>query len=223
LTGGARIAELVALDRGERVVGLASLDPQAAPLLLGTAAGVVKRVTPGDTPANRDAWEVITLKEGDEVVGAAHATDDDEVVLICTDASLLHFSAGQVRPQGRAAGGMAGIRLATGARVAFAGAVPTGQDAQVVTVAGSSHALAGTQTGAAKVTPFDAYPGKGRATGGVKAHRFRKGEDVLLLAWAGPAPARATGSGGQPIELPEVDPRRDMSGVPLPTVVHAVG
>ena len=62
----------------------------------------------------KDAWDVITLKDGDEVVGAGACTDDDELVLISTDASLLHFSASQVRPQGRAAGGMAGLRLGDG-------------------------------------------------------------------------------------------------------------
>jgi len=224
LSGGVPVGEVVRLERGERAVALASLDPSAPPLALGTAQGTVKRVTPGDVPGNRDAWEVVTLKDGDEVVGAAPAAEDDELVFVASDASLLHFPASSVRPQGRPAGGMAGIRLAAGAfAVAFA-VVPAGTSgALVVTVAGSSAALPGTQAGTAKVTPLDAYPGKGRATGGVRAHRFLKGEDVLLLAWVGPAPARAVGSGGQAVPLPEVDPRRDMSGAALPAPVHAVG
>jgi len=144
---------------------------------------------------------------------------------VSTDASLLHFDAASVRPQGRAAGGMAGIRLADGHRVAFFGVVPA--DVRdlgvVVTVAGSADALPGTQTGAAKVTPYELYPGKGRGTGGVRAQRFLKGEDALILAWVGQGPARATGSGGQVAELPEVDQRRDGSGTPLPAPVVAVG
>ncbi|MCL2091007.1 MAG: DNA topoisomerase IV subunit A [Micrococcales bacterium] len=223
LSGGAPVAEVVTLERSEHVVGLASLDPEAAPLLLGTAAGVVKRVTPGDVPANRDSWEVITLKDDDAVVGVAHAADDDEIVLLASDSSLLHFPAAAVRPQGRAAGGMAGIKLGPACRVVFAGSVPTTFPAQVVTVAGSASALPGTQTGTAKVTGLDAYPGKGRATGGVRSHRFLKGEDTLLLAWVGPAPATATSATGQPVPLPEPDPRRDMSGTPLSTPLHAVG
>ncbi|HEY0118778.1 MAG TPA: DNA topoisomerase IV subunit A [Cellulomonas sp.] len=224
LSGGVPVGEVVQLDRGERVVALASLDPAAAPLALGTAQGTVKRVTPGDVPANRDAWEVVGLKEGDEVVGAGPATDDDELVFVASDSSLLRFSASVVRPQGRPAGGMAGIKLGAGVSVTAFAVVPAGSsDALVVTVAGSSSALPGTQAGTAKVTPLDAYPGKGRATGGVRSHRFLKGEDVLILAWVGPAPARAVGSGGQAIPLPDRDPRRDMSGVALPAPVHAVG
>uniref|UniRef100_UPI000A6CE335 DNA gyrase C-terminal beta-propeller domain-containing protein n=1 Tax=Cellulosimicrobium cellulans TaxID=1710 RepID=UPI000A6CE335 len=225
LSGGVPLSEVVALEPGETPVTVVSLDADAPPLALGTAQGVVKRVTPGDVPANRDDWEIIGLRDGDTVVGAAPATDADEVVFLSSDANLLHFEARAVRPQGRPAGGMAGIRLADGQRVAFFGVVPADvRDlATVVTVSGSSDALAGTQTGAAKVTPYELYPGKGRATGGVRAHRFLKGEDTLILAWVGQGPARATGAGGQPVELPEADQRRDGSGTPLASPVAAVG
>ncbi len=223
LSGGVPLAEVVTLEAGERVVGLASLAPDAPTLALGTAQGVVKRVSPGDVPGNKDAWEVIALKQLDEVVGCVEVTDADELVLVASDASLLHFAASSVRPQGRSAGGMAGIKLAAGQRVVHFGAVRPGVDAAVVTIAGTSSALPGTQAGSVKTTPFAAYPGKGRATGGVRAHRFVRGEDALVLAWVGPTPPRATGSGGQPVELPPVDPRRDGSGVALPAPVHAVG
>jgi DNA gyrase subunit A len=225
LSGGVPLGEVVTLLPRERVVGLTSLAPDAPTLALATVQGTVKRVTSGDVPGNRDAWEAISLKDGDEVVGAVPVTDTDELVLLATDASLLHFPASAVRPQGRAAGGMAGIKLAAGQRVVAFGAVSADDapHAVVVTVAGASDALPGTQPGTAKVTPFEAYPGKGRATGGVRAHRFLRNEDALLLAWVGPAPAWATGSAGQPVELPPVDPRRDMSGTPLPAPVHAIG
>ena len=120
---------------------------------------------------------------------------------------------------------MAGVKLAPGARVVHLGVVPRAQqdEAVVVTVAGAADALPGTQAGSAKVTPFSVYPSKGRATGGVRAHRFLRGEDSLLAAWVGPAPARASGSAGQPVELPEVDPRRDGSGQTLAAPVHTLG
>ena len=120
---------------------------------------------------------------------------------------------------------MAGIKLASGARAVHFGVVPAAarESAVVVTLAGSSAALPGTEAGSGKVTPFSQFPGKGRATGGVRAHRFLKGEDTLALAWVGPAPVRATGSGGQAIDLPEIDPRRDGSGTALAAPVHALG
>ena len=132
---------------------------------------------------------MIALKDGDRVVGAVELADDEaDLVFITSDAQLLRFAASSVRPQGRAAGGMAGIRLAGGARVIFFGAVDDGVDARVRHRVGASAALPGTVAGTAKVTPYAEYPAKGRGTGGVRCHRFLRGEDILLYAFAGPAP-----------------------------------
>ena len=225
LAGGGPLSEYVTLDAGERVVALASLTDADAGLALGTASGVVKRVVP-DRPG-KDAWEVISLRDGDEVVGAvdlaAAQADSAELVFVTSDAQLLRFAASAVRPQGRSAGGMAGVRLAGGARAVFFGVVVPGADDVVVTVAGSSSALPGTEAGTAKVTPLTEYPAKGRGTGGVRCHRFLRGEDQLSLAWVGTAPARGTASSGSPVDLPPANGRRDGSGTPLPQPLHAVG
>ncbi len=219
LAGGAPLAEFVSLAPDETVVGLAAPDGAAGGLALGTAAGVVKRVAP-DYPSNATEFEVIALKEGDRVVGAAQlASEDADLVFITSDAQLLRFRAGAVRPQGRAAGGMAGIRLSPGAGAIWFGAVtdeaarqPGEHEAVVVTVAGSSGALPGTAAASVKVTPYRDYPAKGRATGGVRCHRFLKGEDSLILAWAGAGPARAATEAGVPVYLPPAEGRRDGSG-----------
>jgi DNA gyrase subunit A len=72
-----------------------------------------------------------------------------------------------------------------------------------------------TSTGSGvKVTPFADYPAKGRATGGVRAHRFLKGESRLAIAWVGQRPAAATDN-GEPVELPAQDHRRDGSGTAM--------
>jgi DNA gyrase subunit A len=201
-------------------VGLASLDSDG--LALGTEQGVVKRVAP-DYPKNADEFEVIGLKEGDRVVRAVQLDGEDrELVFVTSDAQLLRFAASSVRPQGRAAGGMAGIRLGEGAKVIWFGALDGGLPAVVVTIAGSSTALPGTQVGALKIADFADFPAKGRATGGVRAHRFLKGEDVLLLGCAVPSPAKASGQTGKPLDLPTELGRRDGSGVRLSTPIAAV-
>ncbi len=213
LSGGAPLAAYVDLPRGEEPLTIVSLDPASPGLALGTAEGVVKRVTT-DYPTRPD-WEAIGLKDGDVVVGVAElATGTEDLVFITSDAQLLRFGADAVRPQGRAAGGMAGVRLTPQHRVVFFGAVALGADAVVVTSSGSSSALPGTEPGSLKVTPYTEYPPKGRGTGGVRCHRFLRGEDTLVLAWAGTTPARASGANGVAIELPPATSRRDGSGVP---------
>lgn len=82
-------------------------------LAIGTRNGVIKRWN-REAPTTMDSWPVIDLKDGDEVVFAAVAEDDDRLVFISSDSSLLTFEAKNVRPQGRTAGGMAGIKLARG-------------------------------------------------------------------------------------------------------------
>jgi DNA gyrase subunit A len=198
-----------------------SVSPESAGIALGTAQGVVKRVTT-DYPARPD-FELVSLKDGDEVVGAVElASGTEDLVFITSDAQLLRFGAQAVRPQGRAAGGMAGIKLGSGQRVVFFGAVPPGADGVVVTSSGSSGALPGTEPGSLKVTPYAEYPAKGRATGGVRCHRFLKGEDTLVLAWAGALPARAAAANGVALDLPEATGRRDGSGVPASTAIARI-
>lgn len=223
LGAGSPLAEILLLGKEEKPLALVSLTDDAPSIALATSQGRIKRVKaaiPAKTPA-----EIIKLSNGDAVVGAAPATDSDVLVLISDNAQLLRFEADAVRPQGRSGQGVAGIRLTAGAKVITLGVVPSDDLSAhgVVTIAGASSALPGTVPGSAKVTPLDRYPAKGRGTGGVRSHRFIRDEDSLQLAWVGELPPRAIGSGGQPVDLPDVDERRDGSGVPLPSVVAAIG
>jgi DNA gyrase subunit A len=207
LRGGMAASEVAALPAGEKVVGIAPVvpDEQSPGLAMGTRNGVVKVCSP-EWPVRSDEFEVIGLKDDDEVVGAIWLRDGTEMLtFMASDSSLLRYDANLVRPQGLKGGGMAGIKLAADAHAVFFGAIRTDDDEHgepmVVTSTGQS----------VKVTPFAQYPPKGRATGGVRTHRFLKGENGLALAWVGPRPAGVT-SGGSPVELPEVDLRRDGSG-----------
>jgi DNA gyrase subunit A len=222
LAAGAKIAEYLGItDKKERVLGLVSLESDE-PIALGTRDGVVKRIAAGGYP-NKHDFEVVALKAGDEVVGVAQGPDSDELVFVASDAQLLHFSASSVRPQGVAAGGMAGINLGAGASGLFFGAVAAGADAVVATISTPAETLLGADPGRGKVSAFAEFPGKGRATGGVRSHTFLKGESALALAWVGPAPALAVGSDGAARTLPEVGAKRDASGSPLDGVVASIG
>lgn len=249
VTGGVKAEELLGMTentdpiRGERVIAaidMPSTDDggQLVPLALGTRNGVVKRWN-RESPTTMDSWSVIDLKDDDEVLAAAEARDEDRLVFVSTDSSLLTFEAKNVRPQGRTAGGMAGIRLAEGCSVAAFAVVPDGKvtwnyeegenglfsasGAVVLTVAGDSEALPSTENGAAKVTPLEMYPTKGRGTGGVRSQRFLKGQDTLILAFVGAYPLHASTQSGAPVELPKPDMRRDGSGTDLSAPIAVVG
>jgi DNA gyrase subunit A len=221
LAAGARIGDYLALaNKKERILGLVSLTSQE-PIALGTAQGVVKRVAPG-YPSKPD-FEIIALKPGDEVVGVHQGPETEDLVFVTNDAQLLHFPAAAVRPQGVAAGGMAGMNIAAKAAAIFFGAVDPDGDVVVATVSGSLETLPGTDAGRAKVSALSEFPGKGRATGGVRAHSFLKGEDTLTVAWVGAAPATAVGADGSARTLPDSGAKRDASGSPLDAVVGSIG
>ncbi|GAA3278271.1 DNA topoisomerase (ATP-hydrolyzing) subunit A [Paenarthrobacter aurescens] len=221
LAGGVPAKDFITLLKGETLVAFVPLD---AVLAIGTVQGVVKRVQP-DYPLNREDWEIIALKDKDSVLAVEPAQEDNvDLVFVTRQAQLLRFSASNVRPQGRTAGGMAGIKLGAGDEVIHFGTVRADDPAAVVvTIAGTNGALPGTAPGTAKVTAFEEYPAKGRATGGVRVHRFLKGEDTLLLAWAGHGPAKASSAAGVARALPHEHGRRDGSGVPLSQPVEAIG
>ena len=250
VAGGIPADELIGMTEstdpipGEHVVAAIPMDqrdddgPTPAPLAIGTRAGVVKRWN-REAPTTMDSWSVIDLKDGDSVLFAADAADEDRLVFIASDSSLLTFDAGNVRPQGRTAGGMAGIRLAEGCTAITFNVVPAGKiawtyeegdngmfsasGAVVLTVAGDKDALPGTENGAAKVTPLEMYPTKGRGTGGVRSQRFLKGQNTLIFARVGMYPLHASTEGGSPVELPKPDMRRDASGVDLAAPVAFCG
>ncbi|TXL62905.1 DNA gyrase/topoisomerase IV subunit A [Aeromicrobium terrae] len=220
LQGGVQLRELVHLD--DPALTLMTFDESGPGLALGTRNGVVKRVKP-DHLSNRDEWDLISLADGDRVVGAAPlATGDEELAFVTSDAQLLHFSASGVRPQGRGGSGIAGVKLGDGVTVVAFGVARDIENAHVVTVAGSGGALPGTQNGAVKVSPLSIYPAKGRGTGGVRCQRLLKGEDGLILAWVGDGTPLACATSGSPVELPEPTDRRDGSGVPVAQPILAV-
>lgn len=219
LRDGILASDFLSLDKNEHLVGLVPLNQVFA---VGTEQGIVKRVNP-DYPLNLDQWPVIKLKNGDRVIGVSACSDDIELVFVSSDAKLLHFAAHLVRPQGRNAGGVAGMKLVPGERAIFFGAVRNDPATVVVTQAGGQDQLPDTGAASIKVTPLSEYPAKGRATAGVRAQRLLTGESRLNLAWVGHGPGKAVSATGVARNLPHEYGRRDGSGVSVDRAVHAVG
>jgi DNA gyrase subunit A len=208
-------------DRGSKIAFLAGTQGKIASLVgpasenqavvVVTANGVIKRLTAEEFNGTRPGSPIIKLQGGDEVVSAFVADDNTDVVMITNDAQLLRTSAGQVRPQGRAAGGMAGMRVKSGARII--GAWPLGAEDVLVTAASN---------GKAKVTPLAEYPAKGRGTGGVRCQTLPAGVE-LTAVWMG-APQTLVARIGKNVK--KVDPpagKRDAAGQDMGAVWDRIG
>ena len=218
-TGSKATDYVVGLTSGEKIITIVPLSD--VPLALGTRRGTVKRVDPSAFPARAD-FSIINLDDGDELVGADLAPDGHELVFVTLDTQLLHFPAATVRPQGVGAAGVAGIKLTDSDLVVSFASVAADSNPHVVTITSAGATLTGADPGRAKVTPLADYPGKGRATGGVRSHTLLKGEVGLALAFVGPEP-RACASDGTARELPSELGKRDGSGSPLTDVVSFIG
>lgn len=214
---GGRVSEFVALGGGETVVALVPWDAPGpdATIVLATAGGTVKRVAYTALATKQDVVGIVALGPGDRVVGAFVSDGTEDLVLVTSDAQLLRTPAGKIRAQGRSAAGVAGIRLGADATVIAVGAVAAGADGVVVATASDA--------GSVKLSAAGDYPAKGRATGGVRCHTFRKGERRLAAAWVGAGTPAALGAGGEIVDVPAGLSRRDASGSAAAKPVCAFG
>ena len=213
-------AEFLGLGKQIKLVGAFELGEDTV-IALGTKQGVVKRIAGDFLP--KAEFEVISLKPGDQVVGAAISTEKDELIFVTDDAQLLRFEASQVRPQGRGAAGMAGIKLSEGAQAIYFTSLKTSKSTQVLTAASNSESLGAVDSGSAKLSALSEFPAKGRATGGVRAQKFIRDENQLYFAFVGDAPILASASSGKPLETPTTLSKRDSSGTPLSATIISAG
>ena len=207
-------------SRPARAADIVRLGRDAPGIALGTAQGVVKRVTT-DYPARyaTSSWSRCATATASSAPWAA--TGDEDLVFITTDAQLLRFGAGVVRPQGRAAGGMAGIKLAPGA-----GRLLRRRRRRAPTRSSSPRPARpapcrAPSTGRSRPPPTPStHPRAGHRRGAVPP--IPKGEDTLVLAWAAAA-RKASGANGVALELPEPDrsPRR-VGNRPAPAAIARI-
>ncbi len=177
---GKAFGEVYPADRGETVVAIFSTDGD--PIVVITAEGMAKRVDRAALAEVRSGRPAIKLAPKDRVVAAFAAAEDEEVVLVASDAQALRTPVSAISVQGPAAKGVAGIKLKGKARVVGAGPAPAdgassnGPETVTITV---------TDRGTAKVTATSEVPSKGRGTGGVRLTKFRD-EQRIDFAWVGP-------------------------------------
>jgi len=164
---GQHVANLLSLAPEEQVVEVQDLQDysQAKYLVLATRNGVIKKSRLADYDSSRSTGLVaITLRDEDDVVSAQLVNDEDDLLLVSKMGYSVrcHADDATLRPMGRTAGGVIGIRFKTDDDYLLKMEVATA-DSFVVTV---------TEGGWAKRTSIEEWNAKGRGTQGVRAMRL---------------------------------------------------
>jgi DNA gyrase subunit A len=214
------VSEFLGLPKNVRVLGAFELTDTTT-IAVGTEQGNVKRITGDWLP--KAEFDIISLRPGDQLIGAELSADSDELIFVTDDAQLLRFNAGAVRPQGRGAAGMSGIKLANEAKAIYFTSISPTKATQVLTAANNSDSLGAVDSGSAKISLLTEFPSKGRATGGVRAQKFIRDENQLYFAHVGNSPLLAASSSGKPLEIESVLAKRDASGTPLSATIISAG
>ena len=176
---GQHVANLMAFKPDEQIASVLSIkDYNTAPyLVLATKSGLVKKspLTEYDSPRT-GGLIAITLRDGDEVVGATLATDKDELLLVSRKGMSLRFSANNesIRSMGRSATGVIGMKFRSGDELLA-----------MARVGGSDNNLfvfTATDGGFGKKSPLDEYRIQNRGGIGIKAAKINEERGGLVGA-----------------------------------------
>lgn len=98
-------------------------------LFMTTANGIIKKVDiDAFSHVRSNGLAAIKLKGDDELQWVLTTSGDDQIVLVTSDGSSIRFKEKDVRPMGRTAGGVIGVRLNKGERVVGADVIPSGAE-----------------------------------------------------------------------------------------------
>ncbi|MBQ6656072.1 MAG: DNA gyrase subunit A [Ottowia sp.] len=158
------------LEEGEKITATLPLTgemrsyPADHYIFMATAKGTVKKTAlPEFSRPRRTGIIAVSLDEGDVLIGAALTDGQHDVMLFSDGGKAVRFDENDVRPLGRGARGVRGMRLDAGQRlIAMLTAARDASDARrsVLTVC---------ENGYGKRTAIDEYPLRGRGTKGVIA------------------------------------------------------
>ena len=167
---------LISLEQGELVTAVVAVPPasfeQEAFLMLATRRGEVKKShLSAFAQVRSNGLIAMNLEEGDELVSAKFARQQDDVIFVTKKAQSLRFKVAPLRTASRTSGGVVGIRLAPGDAVVGMEIVQPDADLLVVTA-----------NGFGKRTPLSEYPTHGRGGSGVGTFRLTQKTDEVAAA-----------------------------------------
>jgi DNA gyrase subunit A len=159
---GTPLINLIEIDTNElvtAVVATTTFDKDY--MLLATRKGEIKKTPLKDFESVRRAGLIaMGLEDGDELVFARLARDDDDVIMVSAQGKAIRFGASELRSASRMSGGVRGMRLQA-------------QEDEIValeTVVEGAMLLTTSETGLGKRTDFSEYPKHSRGGQGVVTH-----------------------------------------------------
>jgi DNA gyrase subunit A len=171
---GKPMVNLLPLEEGEKINALLPVkqyDEQHF-VFMATSQGTVKK-TPLTAFSRPRSTGIIAvdLVDNDRLVGVAITDGQREIILVSSGGKAIRFHENEVRPMGREAAGVRGIKLGDA------------QSLIALIVVGEGNVLTASETGYGKLTPLDDFPSHGRGGQGVIALQTsdRNGTTVAAL------------------------------------------
>lgn len=156
---GRPIINLLPLEQDERITAILPVREyeEGKFVFMATASGTVKKTPLQDFSRPRSAGIIaVNLNDGDELIGVDLTDGSNEAMLFSADGKVVRFAEECVRPMGRTATGVRGMKLVDDDKVVSL-IIPRGEG-DILTV---------TENGYGKRTVQSEYPTKNRATQGV--------------------------------------------------------
>ncbi|MEK7582645.1 MAG: DNA gyrase subunit A [Patescibacteria group bacterium] len=167
--------QITSTDRITAVIPI-SKDKKGSYLLMTTAQGIIKKVEmDAFSQVRRSGMIAINLKSGDELHRVLSTSGKDHVILTTSDGNAIRFAEKEVRPMGRTASGVIGIRLEKGERVVGTDIIPAGAEKGL-------QLLAVMQNGYGKRTDISAYKLQKRGGKGIMTAKITAKTGKLVSA-----------------------------------------
>ena len=190
---GTAIVNLLSLDAGEKITAIIPIQnfAEGKYLLMATKNGLIKKTPLKEYDSSRKTGLLsITLKDDDELIDVRLTDGEDNIVLVTSKGMCITFDEKDVRPVGRAAQGVLGIRLDEDDNVIGMESVIAGNKEYSL--------LAITENGFGKRTELDEYRVQNRGGRGVITYKItpktgnivgirmaQEDDDVMLITNSG--------------------------------------
>ena len=171
---GTAIVNLLSLDPGEKITAVIPISnfAEGKYLLMATQKGFIKKTALTEyNSARKTGLQAITLKEEDELIAVRLTDGQDNVVLVTEDGMSITFSEQDVRPMGRTAQGVIGIKLGDGDKVIGMESIIDGANATLLAI---------TEHGFGKRTDLDEYRVQNRGGRGVITYKVTQKTGKLV-------------------------------------------